>query len=36
MDPDKRLGFREPGGYDELKAHPFFDGVDWDTLPEQV
>lgn len=33
LDPDKRIGNREPGGYEELKAHSFFDGIDWHNLP---
>ena len=34
-DPERRLGAGPPGsGYDiaALKAHPFFDGVNWDKL----
>ncbi|ELT91464.1 hypothetical protein CAPTEDRAFT_131028 [Capitella teleta] len=34
LDPRKRLGCKEMGGYAKLKAHPFFEGVDWDNLPE--
>jgi serine/threonine protein kinase len=30
LKPDKRIG--AVGGADEVKAHPFFDGLDWDTL----
>ena len=30
-DSDTRLG---RGGAEEIKAHPFFNGVDWDTLRE--
>lgn len=29
VDPQRRLGAR---GADEIKDHPFFDGLDWDTL----
>jgi len=36
VNPDNRLGNRIPGGYAELKAHPFFTGIDWDTLPQQT
>ena len=32
MDPKKRLGMQ---GHQELKAHPFFNGVDWDRLRNQ-
>ncbi|KAF9917136.1 hypothetical protein BX616_001835 [Lobosporangium transversale] len=28
-DPEKRLGFN---GADEVKSHPFFKGINWDTL----
>ncbi|XP_042396606.1 serine/threonine-protein kinase UCN-like [Zingiber officinale] len=31
-DPERRLGFS--GGAEEVKAHPFFDGVKWELLPE--
>ncbi|XP_042415180.1 serine/threonine-protein kinase UCN-like [Zingiber officinale] len=31
-DPERRLGFS--GGVEEVKAHPFFDGVKWELLPE--
>ena len=31
-DPEQRLGH---GGAEEVKAHPFFAGVDWDTLARQ-
>lgn len=30
--PEERLGM---GGHDALKAHPFFDGVDWDRVRRQ-
>ncbi|KAJ2337376.1 hypothetical protein GGI00_000276 [Coemansia sp. RSA 2681] len=30
--PDKRLGCCQGGGFDRLKAHPFFASVDWDAL----
>ena len=32
VDPTKRLGCEEMGGYGPLKAHPFFAGIDWETL----
>jgi len=35
INPDDRLGAR-PGGYAELKAHPFFNGIDWNTLHLQT
>jgi 3-phosphoinositide dependent protein kinase-1 len=30
-DPSKRLGAGE-GGYDKLKAHPFFEGINWEWI----
>ena len=32
MDPSKRLGSTSSGGYQQLKRHPFFDGVHWDAV----
>eukprot|EP01095_Lingulamoeba_sp_RSL-Kostka_P010906 TRINITY_DN400_c0_g3_i1.p1 TRINITY_DN400_c0_g3~~TRINITY_DN400_c0_g3_i1.p1 ORF type:complete len:513 (+),score=225.01 TRINITY_DN400_c0_g3_i1:218-1756(+) len=32
LDPEKRLGNREEGGYEELKNHEFFEGIDWENL----
>lgn len=32
LDPSKRLGAR---GIDEIKNHPFFKGIEWDTLLQQ-
>ncbi|XP_045212231.1 3-phosphoinositide-dependent protein kinase 1-like [Mercenaria mercenaria] len=34
LDPDKRLGSDEMGGFEKLKAHEFFKGIDWDHLEE--
>lgn len=34
LDPAKRLGSDETGGFKMLMAHPFFAGVDWDHLHE--
>jgi 3-phosphoinositide dependent protein kinase-1 len=31
MEPDERLG-AGPGGYAKLKAHPLFEGIDWQNL----
>lgn len=28
--PKKRLGYERDG--DEIKEHPFFDGIDWEKL----
>ena len=41
LDPKDRIGSEQSGGYDVLKSHPFFDGVDWDnitttTAPEEM
>lgn len=35
LDPDERLGAR-PGGYAELKRHPFFNGIDFNKLNETI
>ncbi|KRZ02302.1 3-phosphoinositide-dependent protein kinase 1, partial [Trichinella zimbabwensis] len=34
-EPAERLGSVERGGVAEVKNHPFFDGIDWNTLPMQ-
>ena len=34
LDPDKRLG-GGPGDYEELTAHPWFNGVDWDAITKK-
>ncbi|KAK7268466.1 hypothetical protein RIF29_21165 [Crotalaria pallida] len=34
-DPSRRLG-AGPGGYDALKRHPFFKGVDWNDVRAQT
>jgi len=34
LDPENRLGNRVGGGYEELKSHPFFEGINWEELPE--
>lgn len=31
LKPEDRLG-AGPGGYEKLKAHPFFSGIQWDKL----
>jgi 3-phosphoinositide dependent protein kinase-1 len=31
--PSERIGFGE-GGFKELKAHPFFESIDWDKINE--
>eukprot|EP00043_Microstomoeca_roanoka_P019440 m.218731 g.218731 ORF g.218731 m.218731 type:complete len:401 (+) comp16994_c4_seq2:595-1797(+) len=35
-DPAKRLGCDECGGFAALKTHPFFEGLDWQTLATQT
>ncbi|KRX54152.1 3-phosphoinositide-dependent protein kinase 1, partial [Trichinella sp. T9] len=35
IEPAERLGSVERGGVAEVKNHPFFDGIDWNTLPMQ-
>ncbi|XP_062507780.1 3-phosphoinositide-dependent protein kinase 1-like [Corticium candelabrum] len=36
LDPTKRLGCDEFGGYAQLKAHGFYEGIVWETLHEQT
>lgn len=31
-DPSRRIG---SNGVDELRSHPFFDGIDWDAIRER-
>ena len=35
IEPSERLGSPETGGYEKLKSHKFFEGIDWDHLPEK-
>ncbi|KAL3876578.1 hypothetical protein ACJMK2_034412 [Sinanodonta woodiana] len=35
LDPTKRLGCEEMGGYGTLKAHKYFEGIKWETLGER-
>ncbi|CAH1795012.1 unnamed protein product [Owenia fusiformis] len=35
LEPEGRLGCEEMGGFDKLKKHPFFEGVDWSNLSKQ-
>ncbi|XP_036422693.1 3-phosphoinositide-dependent protein kinase 1a [Colossoma macropomum] len=32
LDPTRRLGCEEMGGYNPLKVHPFFEGAAWENL----
>ncbi|KAJ0044263.1 hypothetical protein NL108_003992, partial [Boleophthalmus pectinirostris] len=36
LDPSKRLGCEEMGGYDPLRQHPFFDSISWSDLHLQT
>ncbi|KXJ22011.1 3-phosphoinositide-dependent protein kinase 1 [Exaiptasia diaphana] len=33
LDPTKRLGSEECGGFEDLKGHSFYKGVNWEELP---
>ncbi|XP_066934706.1 3-phosphoinositide-dependent protein kinase 1-like [Clytia hemisphaerica] len=35
IDPKERLGCEEIGGYDTLKSHEFFNGIDFEDLPNR-
>ncbi|PNF27809.1 3-phosphoinositide-dependent protein kinase 1 [Cryptotermes secundus] len=36
LDPSKRLGATDAVGYPSLRSHPFFTGINFDTLHEQT
>lgn len=36
LDPSKRLGASDAVGYPSLRSHPFFSGIDFETLHEQT
>ena len=36
LDATKRLGCDQRGGYEPLRAHVFFEGIDWGKIPEQT
>ncbi|KAF4087537.1 hypothetical protein AMELA_G00071960 [Ameiurus melas] len=36
LDPCKRIGCEEMGGYEPLKSHPFFETISWDDLHLQT
>ncbi|XP_006037207.1 3-phosphoinositide-dependent protein kinase 1 isoform X1 [Alligator sinensis] len=36
LDATKRLGCEEMGGYEPLKAHPFFESISWENLHLQT
>lgn len=36
LDPSKRLGASDAVGYPSLRSHPFFAGIDFETLHEQT
>lgn len=35
LDPTQRLGSDETGGFEQLEAHKFFKGIDWEHIHEQ-
>ncbi len=36
LDPRKRLGCEEMGGFNPLKGHMFFETISWENLPVQI
>jgi len=36
LDPRKRLGCEEMGGFNPLKGHMFFETISWENLPVQT
>lgn len=34
LDPTKRIGCEECGGFESLKSHDFYEGIDWENLPK--
>ncbi|KAL0096545.1 kinase-like domain-containing protein, partial [Phycomyces blakesleeanus] len=34
LEPSERIGSEKTGGLEEIRQHPFFCGIDWDTLFE--
>ncbi|KAM4623524.1 3-phosphoinositide-dependent protein kinase 1 isoform 2-T2 [Polymixia lowei] len=36
LDPSKRIGCEEVGGYDPLRQHPFFETISWSDLDTQT
>jgi len=36
LDPSKRLGASDAVGYPSLRSHPFFSGINFETLHEQT
>ncbi|XP_048762659.1 3-phosphoinositide-dependent protein kinase 1-like [Ostrea edulis] len=35
LNPEQRLGCEEMGGFEKLKLHPFYEGIDFDHIHEQ-
>lgn len=35
LDPEQRLGCEEMGGFEKLKSHPFYEGIDFEHIHEQ-
>ena len=36
IEPTERLGCESKGGYEVLKTHEFFEGIEWETLVDQT
>lgn len=36
LEPAKRLGSDQQGGYEPLRSHVFFEDIDWEHIPEQT
>ncbi|RMX49600.1 hypothetical protein pdam_00003014 [Pocillopora damicornis] len=36
LDPKLRLGCDEQGGFPSLKSHEFYEGIDWENLPNET
>ncbi|XP_062573313.1 3-phosphoinositide-dependent protein kinase 1-like isoform X1 [Saccostrea cucullata] len=36
LDPEQRLGCEEMGGFEKLKSHPFYEGIDFEHIHEQT
>ncbi|XP_061196072.1 3-phosphoinositide-dependent protein kinase 1-like [Saccostrea echinata] len=35
LDPEQRLGCEEMGGFEKLKSHPFYEGIDFEHIHER-
>ncbi|KAJ7382291.1 3-phosphoinositide dependent protein kinase-1 [Desmophyllum pertusum] len=36
LDPTKRIGCDQCGGFSSLKSHEFYEGIEWESLPNQT